>query len=73
MVAVAGYWWFPKQLKLTLSNGGGDIIRHIVKEENAEQTRHYTEEPDRRFERHESQEDRRFTKIEGAVSRKQRR
>lgn len=33
------YWWAtPRLLKATLLNGGGNIVRSIVREENATQT-----------------------------------
>lgn len=42
LVAALGvlYWTAtPRLLKTTLSNGGGEIVRRIVGEENAKQTR----------------------------------
>jgi hypothetical protein len=65
---IVGFWWvFPKMLKQSLSNGGGDIIRRIVSEENAKQTVAHADELEKRFEKHERQEDARFTKIEDRV------
>lgn len=69
-IAWAGYRMFPKMLKDTLSNGGGDIIRRIVKSENEAQTLAHADALDRRFQRHEEQEDRRFRTIEERVFRR---
>jgi len=72
-LAWAIWWLFPKMLRNGLSNGSGDIIRSIVRTENAEQTRHYTDELDRRFEKHEAAENQRFSRIEDEVFRRRRR
>jgi hypothetical protein len=69
-IFIAGRWLFPKMLRETLSNGGGDIIRGIVKSENDAQTKTHAEELERRFARHEDQEDRRFRTIEERVFRR---
>jgi hypothetical protein len=46
-IGAAGYWLFPKMLKQTLTNGGGEIIRKIIKEENLEQSKAHTDETSR--------------------------
>ena len=33
-IAVAYWWLTPKLLKVTLMNGGGEVVRRIVREEN---------------------------------------
>lgn len=38
-LAISLWWAFPKMLRNTLSNGGGDIIRSIVRGENEHQTK----------------------------------
>jgi len=72
-LSVVFYKLFPYMLRNGLSNGSGDVIRSIVKSENADQTKHYSDELDRRFEKHEAQEDRRFTRIEDEVFHNRRR
>jgi hypothetical protein len=63
-----GLWWlFPRALKDTLNNGGGEIIRRIVNEENQKQTVAHARELDDRFRRHEEAKDRRFRTIEDEV------
>jgi hypothetical protein len=61
---VAIYWALPKVLprviKDVLLNGGGLIIRQIVKEENESQSTKTKEELDRRLREHEQQEATRF-------------
>ena len=37
-LSVAAWWGFPKMLKNTLLNGGGEIIRSIVRQENDAQS-----------------------------------
>jgi hypothetical protein len=72
-IALSFYWLFPKMLKQGLLNGSGEVIRNIVRSENAEQTKARSGEMDRRFRKHEEQEDRRFQTIEEQVFRKSRR
>jgi len=54
---LASLWWlknnvFPDVLRVTLSNGGGDIIHRIVSEENQKQSDRHTDE----LRRHETME-----------------
>jgi hypothetical protein len=71
-MAWATWWLFPKMLRNGLSNGSGDIIRAIVRSENAEQTKHYSDKLDGRFEKREAAEDRRFVRLEDEVFRRRR-
>jgi hypothetical protein len=61
---VALYWGVPRVLprviKDVLLNGGGEIIRGIVKSENESQSLKTKEELDRRLREHEQQEAARF-------------
>ena len=69
----SGYWLFPKMLRSSLLNGSGEVIRTIMREENAAQTKLHSEELDRRFRLHEEEEDARFREIEDRVFRRSRR
>lgn len=66
LAAVMRYM-FPHLLRQGLTNGAGEIIRSIVKTENAAQSIKHAEAMDHRFEMHEAQEDRRFRIIEDEV------
>lgn len=57
----------PQKIKDTLSNGGGEIIRKIVRDANDEQSRLHTKELEDRFVKHEAQEEQRFRDIEAEV------
>lgn len=59
-LGVVASWLFPRAVHQTLSNGGGDIIRRIVSDENAKHTAVQSEKLDARFTKHEAAEDRRF-------------
>jgi hypothetical protein len=62
------YWLFPKMLKAGLMNGSGEVIRNIVRTENAEQTRLHAEE----LRKHEEREELRLTRLEDEVFRRRR-
>jgi hypothetical protein len=51
----------PETIKTTLRNGGGEIIRDIMRSENEQQSKLHKQELDQRFRDHEIDEQRRFT------------
>ena len=64
-------WWLKKNvlgdvLKSVLSNGGGDIIRRIVSEENGKQATDWN----RTLQAHETREEERFRSIEERLTRR---
>lgn len=66
-VGVMMWWGGPKALKAFFSNGGGDMMRAIVRSENAAQTDRHNTDMDRRFREHEERENQRFQVIEEVV------
>jgi hypothetical protein len=59
-IGIAVWKGFPWALKAFFSNGGGELMRVIIKSENVAQTQLHKEELDRRFKDHENDEQRRF-------------
>lgn len=43
MLGAAYAWLTPKIIKSTLMNGGGEVVKRIVRECNAEQTKEHAE------------------------------
>lgn len=63
-MAILGKWTLPWAIKISLdkyfSNGGGEKLRLIVKEENEAQSRSQKDELDRRFREHNDRQEERF-------------
>ena len=62
------FWWgmkniLPREMRNLLSNGGGDIIRRIVKEENADSESRQSDELRRIIKDHEMVELNHFEKL----------
>lgn len=52
---VASYWVTPRVLKAFFLNGGGEIVRGLVRQENEAQSIKHNADLDRRFERIEDE------------------
>ena len=71
LVAALGaiwYWTTPKLIRSVLSNGGGDIIRGIVRTENAEQSKETIASIDKALKAHEEREWRQYGSLGEGVA-----
>lgn len=67
-LAAMGWWGGPRMVRATLANGGGDIIRGIVKTENLAQNAAHREAVSHAISKHEEREWQQYGQLGEAVS-----